>query len=119
MGYFSLNGGTFGSLYDPEVQFGGQDVYGVQGGGSTGGVLVFGSFTNYTLSWAVMSFAEFSELYNRIQGCAGARVAMTLPITSGYSWSSVYGNVRISSFQHAGSHVTGVSVEIIRVSASL
>jgi len=113
MGYFSVAGGTFGSLEDPVVTWNGQDVYGVQGN-----TLIYGPFSSYTLSWAVMTDAAYTELLTRIDALAGLRVAVTLPTYSSTAWSSLYANLQIGGAQREGTYVFGVSVTASRVSTT-
>jgi hypothetical protein len=112
-GQFSLNGGVFGSVPDPEVTFQGQDVY-----GSQLTLLIFGPFETYALNWQLLTDAAFTELRTRINSTNGERVDMTLPITSATSWSSVYGCVRLTGFQRSGLLVSNVSVEATKVSTT-
>jgi hypothetical protein len=115
MGNFQMNGGEFGSVPDPAVAFGGKDAYGEQGS-----YVIYGPYERYTMTWQWMSDTEFIELQGRVDGANGARVQVTIPITSSTAWATRYANVEIAGgWSRAGDLVLGVTLELTRVSSSL
>lgn len=112
-GQFQLNGGPFSSLPDPLVLYGGKDRYGMQLNRQ-----IYGPFENFSLLWADISSTALLELKLRIDGTNGARVAMTLAVTSPTVWSAYYGCIHLQGFRWEGTRATDVTAEVSQASTS-